>query len=577
MGPLISIHSGFLSIVILLYFFNAPAFASPNSTQLSSQIARYDSITTEGDYLSMLREADEATFQREFEAEFLLLLDNDQREQFSRLTLLEERKAYIEKYWKVSNPNPLLPLNDRLLNHLQRRAYARQNFSTLSPPYFDDRGKYYIKYGKPHFRYQDFGGERSMEGLVSIPFKYYSVIPNESWSYVNVWPNYVVHFMQKNDGYKEIESLKEVILDSQRRGRMVWYWSDLMKRRFWMSSQVSNTVNDIEQLEIEMAVANGGRPLIRDIGTSSNKISDEIFRNLERVEYEMTLASADVPPSAYDPIAAKNKIPVTPLVCQFRGANGRTRLEIALFAPLKHFLNRKIPIHLSNIHSEFSVLLSNQHHDSLTTQTATRAFPASAAVAAGLSNLVGHITVYIPPQPVVMAYQVKNVNNQKIGFGQQEMGLRDFRDHRLMLSDIQLLTPIPNDTLSQVLPKIEKQGLPFAPYPHSTIKKSLPLFCYFEIYHLTPQESDYEITYRVYRDKKREGPLKKVAKKLTGAKDESISITNQRQFTSEAAEELIQLDLQNLATGPYKLEINVRSAKPTGESVVVEQEITVED
>jgi hypothetical protein len=358
---------------------------------------------------------------------------------------------------------------------------------------------------------------------------------------------------------------------------MVWYWSDLLKRRFWMSSQVTNTVNDIEQLEIEMTVANGGRPLIRDIGASSNKISDEIFRNLQRVEYEMKLASADVPPSAYDPIAAKNKIPVTPLVCQFRGSNGRTRVEIALFAPLKHFLNRKIPIHLSNIHSEFSILLNNQHHDSLTTQTAIRAFPASAAVAAGLSNLIGHITIEIPPQPVTMAYQVKNINNQKIGFGQQEMELRDFRGRQLMLSDIQLLTATSDDTLSRVLPKIERHGLSFAPYPHATIKKSHPLFCYFEIYHLTPQESEYEITYRVYRDKKREGPLKKVAQKITGAKRESLSITNQRQFTNEAAEELIQLDLQNLATGTYKLEISVRSAKENGEIVMVEQEITVED
>ncbi|HEX9653854.1 MAG TPA: GWxTD domain-containing protein, partial [bacterium] len=389
--------------------------------RISTQPAPYDSIETEYEYFSLLRAAGLATFESEFEAEFMLVLDPAQMDQYRALTALESRKAYITRYWEIYNPNPLLPQNDRLLDHLRRRTYARSNFEADTPPYYDDRGKYWVKYGKPKFRYRDYGGERSMEGLVSIPFRYYSVIPNESWSYVNVWPNYVVHFMQKAGGFAEITSLKEVIVDSHRKGRVVWYWSDLLKRRFWMSSLVTNTVNAIEQLEIEAAVANGGNRVMMDrVGSLNVRISDKMFTSLSQAEHEMQLASLEVPATTYDPIEAKNRIPVVSDIAQFRGEGGKTRVALTMIAPLKNFINRKQALGSNEINAEFNMLISNQSYDSLAAAAAKNHFPLGLSLAENISSVVGYLTFELSPMSVELAYQIRNLNDNRIGFQQND-------------------------------------------------------------------------------------------------------------------------------------------------------------
>jgi GWxTD domain-containing protein len=158
------------------------------------QHSRLDSLKAEKQYLAALRTADDTAFKNEFETEFLLLLDAQQTQAYDSLATLGGRKAYIENYWKASNPNPLLPENDWLVDFLKRRAYARENFPAPEPPYFDDRGKYYLKYGKPSFRYWESGS----------PDNFY---PNESWSYENVARNFLVHFVKDGPAFRETDNI----------------------------------------------------------------------------------------------------------------------------------------------------------------------------------------------------------------------------------------------------------------------------------------------------------------------------------------------------------------------------------
>ncbi|MFQ5630031.1 MAG: GWxTD domain-containing protein, partial [bacterium] len=57
----------------------------------------------------------------------------------------------IKTFWIEKDPTPTTVLNERLIEHWQRIAYARKNFNkTNSAPYgTDDRGPIYVKYGKP--------------------------------------------------------------------------------------------------------------------------------------------------------------------------------------------------------------------------------------------------------------------------------------------------------------------------------------------------------------------------------------------------------------------------------------------
>lgn len=567
------------SILLFLVNFGLPPL-SLNLIQISLQNEdlqnkRYAEIATPEQYFALLDSSDATHFKNEFEAEFLLLLKNDEEEQYAQLTSLNAQKSFIKKYWQRYNPNPVLEENDRLLDHLRRRIYARKHFAVTTPPYFDDRGKYYVKYGKPKFRYQDFGGQRSMESLISIPFKYYSVKPNESWSYVNVAPNYVVHFVEKDNAYREIESLKQVIEESHRSGRVVWYWFDLLKRRFWMSSLVTETVNDIEQLERELALTNGPRATIDKVGTPEVRAANMMLRNLQQAEYEMELAAIDAPPVTYDPIHAKNKLDFSTDIAQFRGDNGQTQVEIAFLSPIKQYMDRSHPAERLNV--EYSCLVSDQKLDSLDSGSYEIHYPAPFTLEENLDYAVGLISVEAYPQSVELAMQVKNLNNDEVGFTQEYLNLRNFDDSTPILSDLQLLTEVTDKRQAELLPTKVQQGLQLAPYPYQQIRKSAPLFCYFEAYNLSPEyfeNQEFRITYKVFRDESRESTLKKL---FTDSKQASISIQETRPLTEENIREIIELDLSKLANGPYKLDISLQDNSGNFAAIHSQKDIYVAD
>lgn len=58
---------------------------------------------------------------------------------------------FLRQFWKAQDPTPNTPVNERLIQHLQRMHYVETNFSrTNTQEAIDtDRGRVYIKYGPP--------------------------------------------------------------------------------------------------------------------------------------------------------------------------------------------------------------------------------------------------------------------------------------------------------------------------------------------------------------------------------------------------------------------------------------------
>lgn len=107
-------------------------------------------------YYWALSEENMRPFQAEFAAEverIAPLLENTVAEQWredakkSQPELLQK----IKTFWIEKDPTPATILNERLIEHWQRIAFARKNFrKAQTTPYgTDDRGLIYVKYGKP--------------------------------------------------------------------------------------------------------------------------------------------------------------------------------------------------------------------------------------------------------------------------------------------------------------------------------------------------------------------------------------------------------------------------------------------
>jgi len=79
-----------------------------------------------------------------------LVLDSDEMAEYSALSN-EGRRAYWGHYWRSRDPDPKTDVNERLLEHYIRIAWARIEYGQDTWP-FDARGRLYVRYGEPDYR-----------------------------------------------------------------------------------------------------------------------------------------------------------------------------------------------------------------------------------------------------------------------------------------------------------------------------------------------------------------------------------------------------------------------------------------
>ena len=68
---------------------------------------------------------------------------------YKKLKTDEEREAFIGEFWKLRDPDPDTEENEYREEHYERLTYANEHFSSGIPGQMTDRGRIYIKFGKP--------------------------------------------------------------------------------------------------------------------------------------------------------------------------------------------------------------------------------------------------------------------------------------------------------------------------------------------------------------------------------------------------------------------------------------------
>ena len=68
---------------------------------------------------------------------------------FKKLTTNEERENFIEYFWRRRDPNPETEVNEYREQYYERIAYANEHFASGVPGWKTDRGRIYIRWGKP--------------------------------------------------------------------------------------------------------------------------------------------------------------------------------------------------------------------------------------------------------------------------------------------------------------------------------------------------------------------------------------------------------------------------------------------
>ena len=77
------------------------------------------------------------------------IITDEERKAFKVLKTDEERDQFIEQFWLRRDPDPDTPENEYKEQYWERVQYANEKFSSGIPGWKTDRGRIYIKFGKP--------------------------------------------------------------------------------------------------------------------------------------------------------------------------------------------------------------------------------------------------------------------------------------------------------------------------------------------------------------------------------------------------------------------------------------------
>src|ERR1044072_5652177 len=78
-----------------------------------------------------------------------IILTQSERDAWKKLATDEEREKFIEEFWKSRDFDPDTEENEFKEQFYERVAYANEHFSAGKPGRLTDRGRIYIKFGKP--------------------------------------------------------------------------------------------------------------------------------------------------------------------------------------------------------------------------------------------------------------------------------------------------------------------------------------------------------------------------------------------------------------------------------------------
>ncbi len=113
-----------------------------------------------------------------------LIITPDELRAYEKLKTDEERENFIHHFWDLRDPDPDTVENEYKDEYYERIAYANEHYSSGKPGWLSDRGRIYIKFGKPdEIESHPSGGANSSnqfaESVTTYPFErwFYRYIP----------------------------------------------------------------------------------------------------------------------------------------------------------------------------------------------------------------------------------------------------------------------------------------------------------------------------------------------------------------------------------------------------------------
>ncbi len=441
------------------------------------------------------------------------IVTDEEKTEYEKSTLAQ-KGYFFKKFWKNKDPTPLADLNERLAEQNRRLKYARDMFRTVIPPYYDDRGRIYVKYGEPDTRFIFTLNDQ----------KRINAKPNESWSYEeSIRRGLVFDFMDLGGGiYIEIQDLSEA--------------------------------GKAKPLYLDRALELGG--------------SYAVFSNFDdmtllRIRADKTEAIADAPVEVYHHDYIKEDLPFRFRQAQFRRNQIITDLEIYYSVNLKDLPFKKVNEnnYTSTFTSTFAVFDSLFNEVDKTSHDIDIKVNSSQKIEE-LDNIDLFNIKLNPSDQYHFVFQIEDKFGEKLGIKKWQGSIRQFYYDSLQISDIELVTKIEKTAERD---QFYKNGLQIVPYADYQFEIDKPLIIYYEIYNLYKNQehrTKYQIDYKITSIKPKANIFSKLLKLpvriFRRGGTSSISSSYIREGKLKDEREYISFDVKKLPAGIAKIEVMVK-------------------
>ncbi len=477
------------------------------------------------------------------------------------------QRTFWDYYWSTRDPDPKTAVNERLLEHFIRVAWARLEFAQSVFPW-DARGDFYIRYGEPDVR-SGRGRIVAWELVDDDPawtrrkreFERQMGLPsNISSSGIFDQPAFTAPF-----GIPK--GLVVAIADSMWREVQMSFAG--AGERPTPDTIWDQAVTDAERRAMRGSMATPERWVYQDkgidlnfedpIGRGKYVVSDVRSRMLvEQMEERLpTLSEEEDKIQLIDPMDG---------IFTFRGSNGKTAVEYA-FALLPDDFGqfRSVTGIYATLDVDVRVFTPDWQEVARAGEQARRLQTVPQVKIRGIPLFVDATRLEVAPGEYRITTMLLDAESGKRGTAEELVDLPDYSGSGLMVSDIlpaASIREVPRGTPGTFV----RDNLEVLPLPGRALQADQPLFIYYEVYNLKKDPvgaTDYEISYAVGEAPEQSGlgaRLFQGMRSLVGAgrRRSVLTATVPRSDIRSDIGEYLEIDMSQLPAGTYLLELTAK-------------------
>ncbi|MGH7455582.1 MAG: hypothetical protein ACRENG_29780, partial [bacterium] len=432
------------------------------------------------------------------------------------------------------------------------------------PPYFDDRGQIYLKYGRPKIRYVDPGSPMHVntELMIFLPEMQItnqrgqtdsgsfeqrvdpawvlntgkavnsllvpgrvSVLENESWNYEHIAPDLVFNFVREGGRFRLVTDLRKAVSGGRMRDRTL-QTAALYLQRQNLSPVYFNLARDLEEVGNQIRDWPGESQLSR----LDNTLQLALDRSIRTIKESIRKSPAE----AFIRKVTEPELPFFADLAQFRGEQKQTRIAISIGVDLGAVSAIVDSGGYRPAGVIYSYILSDHNGEPIYSAEKKKTVPTTAAGTASVLGSVGVIELDCHPDQYLIFLRAAEATGPRRSIGKLPLVVRDFSGDHLMLSDVQFYMPISGGE-----PDAETADVKLLPYPIATVLKSTPLTVYFEIYNLLKigLNNEYRIDYNVTEARTAKNLLRTITKPFRKNDEASITLSEMRTVTQPTSRE----------------------------------------